>query len=164
MWFAVALLAYLVSLGPVKWAVADSEGSALFELLGNSSAANSFLSVMYLLLTLVVVGLGGAGLLAPPPRSPWYAVVARLAWLLDLGCVAGIGYRIAQAGDGIEFGPGWYVAVLAVVAVGVAALVVPTRGMPTDSVSTSGVSTDGAATGGAATGGASASCPPAQEG
>ncbi len=139
-WFAVALLAYLVSLGPASWAVVDSEGSALFELLGASSAANSFLSVMYLLLTLVVVGLGGAGLLAPPPRSRWYAVVARLVWLLDLGCVAGIGYRIARAGDGIGFGPGWYAAVLAVVAVAVAALAVPARGMPADDARTGGVS------------------------
>jgi hypothetical protein len=129
-WFAVAILAYLVSLGPVSWAAVGSEGSALFELLGASSAANSFLCVMYLLLTLVVAGLGGAVLLSPPPRNRWYAVVSRLAWLLDLVCVAGIGYRIARAGDGIGFGPGWYVAVLAVVAVGVAALTVPMRGVP----------------------------------
>lgn len=142
-WFAVAVLAYLVSLGPVSWAVVDSEGSALFELLGTSSAANSFLSVMYLLLTLVVVGLGGAGLLSPPPRTRWYAVAARLAWLLDLGCVAGIGYRIARAGDGIGFGPGWYVAVLAVVAVGVATWTVPARGMPArDASVVGGVPTD----------------------
>jgi hypothetical protein len=85
---------------------------------------------MYLLLTLVVVGLGCAGLLSPPPRNRWYAVVTRLVWLLDLGCLAGIGYRIAQAGNGIELGPGWYVAVLAVVAVGLAALTVPVRGVP----------------------------------
>jgi hypothetical protein len=128
--FAVTVLAYLVSLSPVSWAVADSEGSALFELLGTSSAVNSFLSVMYLLLTLVVVGLGGAGLLSPPPRSRWYAVAARLAWLLDLVCVAGIGYRITQAGGGIGFGPGWYVAALAVAASGAAVLAVPTRGVP----------------------------------
>jgi hypothetical protein len=136
--FVVAVLAYLVSLGPVDWAVAGSEGSALFELLGTSSAVNSFLSVMYLLLTLVVVGLGGAGLLSPPPRSRGYAVTARLAWLLDLGCVAGIGYRIAQAGDGIGFGPGWYVAVLAVIAVGAAALAVPARGEPAQDASVGG--------------------------
>jgi hypothetical protein len=124
----LTVLAYLVSLGPLSWAVVDSTGTALFELLATSSAVSSFLSVMYLLLTLVVVGLTGAGSLSSPPRSQWYAVGARLAWLLDLVCVAGVGWRIARGGNGIGFGPGWYVAVLAVFAAGVAALAVRSRG------------------------------------
>jgi hypothetical protein len=121
------VLAYLVSLGPVSWAVVDDSGAAVFELLGTSSAVNSFLCVMYLLLTLVVVGLTGAGLFSPPPRGGWYAVVARVAWLFDLACVAGIGWRIARGGDGIGFGPGWYLAVVVVLVAGVAALAVPVR-------------------------------------
>jgi hypothetical protein len=111
------VLAYLVSLGPVSWAVVDDSGAAVFELLGTSSAV-----------TLVVVGLTGAGLFSPPPRGGWYAVVARVAWLFDLACVAGIGWRIARGGDGIGFGPGWYLAVVVVLVAGAGALAVPVRG------------------------------------
>ena len=122
----LAILGYLASLGPLSWAVMDSSGAALFELLGTSSPANSFLCVMYLVLTLVVVGLTGAGLFSLPPRDRWYTVAARLVWLLDLACVTGVGWRIAQGGVG--FGPGWYLAVLVALMVGAAALTVPTRG------------------------------------
>lgn len=122
----LGVLAYLVALGPFAWAVADSEGSGLFELLATSSAINSALSVMYLLLTLVTLGLVGSATLSPLPRARRYAVAARLTAMLDLACIGGVGYRIFRAE--VSFGPGWYLALVAVCGVTAAALVVPSRG------------------------------------
>jgi hypothetical protein len=107
----VAATAYLVSL-VLTWVVAGSVRDGLFGMLGDSSAISSLCGVLYLLLTVVALGVTLAAGLSP---IRWYAVGALLVAVADLAATVGIAYRINHA-HGLDFGPGWYVAAVAVLA------------------------------------------------
>ncbi|MGH3727778.1 MAG: hypothetical protein ACRDTU_03390 [Micromonosporaceae bacterium] len=110
----VALTAYGVSLF-LGWAVMDGTSRGFFEVTGNSSAISAFLSVLYLVATLVSLGLSGAALFTPRPKHRWYAVGAGIVALADLGFVCALWYRIGRA-DTIDPATGVYVAGLAALA------------------------------------------------
>src|SRR5919197_21292 len=95
----VSVAAYLVSL-LVTWVVAGSMREGLFGILTDASELTSGCAVLYLLLTVVTLGMTLAAGLA---RIRWYALTALLVAVADVAATGGIAYRVSHV-TGLRLG------------------------------------------------------------